>query len=238
MTAVLSLDLATRRYRDNGIAVVTWTQGRLSVELLDPSSIGLVGEPTVRALGEALLDTADRLAIRWILIDGPQGWKSSHSSLVHQRQCERETHTPGKTGLPGVVKPRPWTRMAEFSIGLFDFLDGHGWPRYGDDRRSHVAVETFPTQAWRSLGHDPLPGKHNRGMQVSCWASWLSDRLRLTWPRMPSHDELQATVAGLAGPGLAGIAGWNIASFGQAPTFEGGCWREGLIVGPGSGRPG
>lgn len=76
------------------------------------------------------------------------------------RVCERCTRTPGKTGIPEVVKPASWTRMACFSIEVFDALEGAGWPRFsGTWPLRRAAVETFLTHAWRTLGLDSLPGK-------------------------------------------------------------------------------
>ena len=189
--------------------------------------------PDIPTLGESLLELAERFHARFLLIDGPQAWKAPNSRLEHQRVCEWETRTPGKTGLPGCVKPQPWTRMAEFSVGLFDFLHEQGWHRYsGDQTSTAVAVETFPTHAWRCLGKRPLPAKSKRDTCLADWASWLASRFNFQWPREPTHDEIQAVVAGLAGLALGGSTPWGFSALGLPPTLEKGHWREGFIVSP------
>ena len=100
---VLSVDLASRRYRDNGIALLWGVPGRVTAQLVNPESLGLHGEPEVEPFAGALAELAEREGVRVMLLDGPQGWRANESSLVHLRHCERETRTPGKTGLPGVV---------------------------------------------------------------------------------------------------------------------------------------
>lgn len=230
--SVLSIDLASRRYRDNGIALLQGVAGRVNAQLISPESLGLHGEPQVEPFADAIAALAERESVRVILLDGPQAWRANRSSLVHLRLCERETRTPGKTGLPGVVKPGTWTRMAEFSIALFDALDERGWPRLTDHWQSErVAIESFPTHAWRMLGHSPLPGK-SATTTLAPWLSALTDT-GLTLPEGDiGHDELQALVAGLAGIALisGGLKACDLR--GQNPFIEEGVWREGFIVSP------
>ncbi len=229
---VLSIDLASRRYRDNGIAVLRGVPGRVTAQLVNPENLGLSGEPDVAAFVNAIVELAERERVQVILLDGPQAWRASQSSLVHLRHCERETRTPGKTGLPGVVKPRTWTRMAEFSVALFDALDERGWPRLTDQwKGERVAIESFPTHAWRMLGQIPLPGKAAT-TTLAPWLSALTDT-GLTLPKGEiGHDELQALVAGLAGIALmsSGLRACDLR--GQNPFVEAGIWREGFIVSP------
>lgn len=172
-----------------------------------------------------------------IFIDGPQGWKDPANGLEHARRCERELATPGKTGLPGCVKPASWTRMAAFSIELFDALSDRGFPRVQslDDLVSgrKLSIESFPTSAWRTLGLKPLPAKaRTSASQLSAWTTRLLDLVPCTFTRLPTHDELQALVAGLAGLPLIGYQGLSFRLFGSRPTELQGTWREGFIINP------
>jgi hypothetical protein len=229
---VLSIDLASRRYRDNGIAILSGVPGRVEAQLIAPQSLGLHGEPEVEPFAEAIATLASQHRIRVILLDGPQGWRADASALVHQRHCERETRTPGKTGLPGVVKPRSWTRMAEFSVALFDALAARGWPRLTDAWRGEpAAVESFPTHAWRMLGEMSLPGK-SATTTLEPWLAILR-RAGIVLPNAEiGHDEVQALVAGLAGVALlhGGLSACDLR--GVNPFIEGRVWREGFILSP------
>lgn len=229
---VLSVDLASRRYRDNGIAVLRGRWGAVHCELLRPECMGLQGEPDAVRFADAIHGLARSVDARLILLDGPQGWRAEQSDYVHQRRCERLTQAPGKTGLPGVVKPATWTRMAVFSIALFDALSARGWPRLTDAwDGERVAIESFPTQAWRSLGLPAMPGRANTP-SLDPWHQHLRRMGVGGVEQTASHDEIQAAVAGLAGvqmldSGLAGVerAGCN-------PYLEHEHWREGWIISP------
>jgi hypothetical protein len=64
---------------------------------------------------------------------------------------------------------------------------------------------------------------------------YLTRAFGVRWPRDPSHDELQAVVAGLGGWRLLrdGVAACDV--HGQQPFIEDGVWREGFILGPAAG---
>jgi hypothetical protein len=229
---ILSVDLASRRVQDNGIALLQPDGDRARVEIIPPAALELRGVPDAERFAEAFVDFAEREGVRVIMLDGPQGWRADVSDFEHLRVCERDTRTPGKTGLPGVVKPASWTRMALFSIALFDALHLRGWPRLAHGwSGGRAAAETFPTHAWRRLGYPPLPGKGAR-VSVSDWRGYLTERLVTRLPSTVSHDEVQAVVGGLAG--LALLAGGFEACDvrGTDPFLERGSWREGLIVSP------
>lgn len=229
---ILSVDLASRRVQDNGIALLIPDGDRARVEIVPPAALELRGVPDAERFAEAFVDFAEREGVRVMMLDGPQGWRADISDFEHLRVCERETRTPGKTGLPGIVKPASWTRMALFSIALFDALHLRGWPRlthgWSGDR---TAVETFPTHAWRRLGYPPLPGKGAR-VSVSDWREHLTNRLVIGLPSEISHDELQAVTGGLSGLALlaGGLSACDVR--GTDPFLESGSWREGLIVSP------
>ncbi|WKW12929.1 DUF429 domain-containing protein [Pseudogemmatithrix spongiicola] len=232
---ILSVDLASRRYRDNGIAVLHGEWGDARCEIIAPESLGLRDTPDPERYADALLSLAATAGARLILLDGPQGWRAERSELVHQRQCERASHAPGKTGLPGIVKPASWTRMALFSVALFDALHARGWPRFTSAwGGAPAAIESFPTQAWRSLGLAAMPGRAN----TESTAPWLRQLAALgvrALPSSPSHDEVQAVVAGLAGIQLLQFGSSGVDARGSDPLLEHGHWREGWIVCPISG---
>src|SRR6185295_7707021 len=168
-----------------------------------------------------------------ILIDGPQGWRASRSPIDYMRLCERCTRTPGKTDVPEIVKPASWTRMVRFSVALFDRLDKEGWPRFSHQSPpDRSAVESFPTHAWRSLGCTPLPGRDRSVENLREGCKKLSDLFGITWARFPTHDEIQAVVAGIGGLMLqeSGPSGCRI--HGSEPFCESGTWREGFILSP------
>lgn len=238
---VLSVDLASRRYRDNGIAVLHDVRragpsergaGELHVELLRPAALGLADPPHPEAFARTLNAVAEDVGARVILLDGPQGWRAERSALVHQRRCERETRAPGKTGLPGIVKPATWTRMAEFSVALFDALDALGWPRV-ESRWSggRAAIESFPTQAWRSLGLATLPSRA-KTPSLEPWRRALLQLGLRDIPEAASNDELQAIVAGLAGVQLLRDGFDAVDARGCDPWRDAGHWREGWILSP------
>lgn len=232
--AVISVDLAARRYADMGIAVLRRVDGIVDVDFLRPDELHLGGTPAPDALACKLASLAHETEAQLILLDGPQGWRAAESVIPHMRQCERETRTPGKTGVPPVVKPASWTRMVRFSVAVFDSLHDAGWSRFaGKWSGERCAVETFPTHAWRVLGLEPLPAKH-RHPAVDDWVVRLERVVKLRWPRRPSHDELQAVVAGLGGLLLIhrGVAACDVR--GRAPFDDAGFWREGFILSAGA----
>lgn len=229
---VLSVDLASRRYRDNGIALLQAAARRTKVEILSADALGLRGAPEPQAFAEALHSIALARDVRVILLDGPQGWRAERSEVVHQRRCERETGAPGKTGLPGVVKPATWTRMALFSVAMFEALAERGWPRITSSwQGERVAIESFPTQAWRSLGLSPLPSRA-KTTSLAPWRSSLASAGFVTVPESATHDETQAVVAGIAGLQLLAGGFDAVDARGTDPFLDAGHWREGWIVSP------
>jgi len=234
---ILSVDLASRRYQDIGIAVIEYVGGTVRARFVKPQRALPKGPPSAQVLAAFLTGIADEARSVAIFIDGPQGWKHPENGLEHTRTCERQLFTPGKTGLPGEVKPTSWTYMAEFSIQLFDALDNRGYPRLMDpsdiSRGKRVAIESFPTSAWRSLGLKTLAGKSKASVRH------LEDRLGavrelipISLDEQPSHDELQAVVAGLAGLASLGSTAIGYSLSGSKPVRLEGTWREGFIVNP------
>ena len=156
--AVLSVDLATRRWSDLGLVVldrarpeprIRWRSSP-GLPLLPP--FALDASEGVYEMAEGLINCeiipwndagpveADILAgrlnhlcgvrgIRVLLLDGPQAWKSPSNGLEHSRVSERQLNTAAKTGLPGMVKPATYRPFAEFCLDVYEALCRRGWSR-------------------------------------------------------------------------------------------------------------
>jgi hypothetical protein len=84
------------------------------------------------------------------------------NGVAHSRICERVLNTPGKTGLPGNVKPANYFPFIEFSVQVFDAFQARGWQRFDPASwgpGQPTVIESFPLAAWRSLGLPCLPAK-------------------------------------------------------------------------------
>ena len=57
---ILAVDLASRRFRDYGVALLEESTGRPSLEFVLPESLGLVGVPDAQAFAEAMCVLVDR----------------------------------------------------------------------------------------------------------------------------------------------------------------------------------
>jgi len=249
--AVLSVDLAYRRWSDLGVVLLEtvrpthavssgeFEQTQIACEIIPWNDPGLVD---VNVLAGRLNHLCATRNIRVLMLDGPQAWKSQANGLVHARVSERQLNTPAKTGLPGMVKPLSYRPFAEFCLDVYDAMCRRGWRRFEthdqpgspqDQNQERVLVESYPHAAWKSLGIKPLPSK--RRAKVSDLAEAygaLHSLIPITTNRPPNHDQLQAIVGGL--PGLAleerNTAGARIV--GSPPRREDGHWREGFIVLP------
>jgi hypothetical protein len=156
--AVLSIDLATRRWSDLGVVVLSRggsRQGRnlarpglplkplfhapnqvpadpnpVLCEMIQPASLHPEPGPVdANILAGVLNHLCGVRNIRMIVLDGPQAWKSSRNGLDHARVSERQLNTAAKTGLPGLVKPFPFRTFAEFCLDVYDGLCHRGWRR-------------------------------------------------------------------------------------------------------------
>ena len=157
--AVLSVDLAYRRWSDLGIVVL---ERAFPAQIENPAAPSMPLYNLLRESGNApnpvaceiiqssdfSLGTeidrgsvdADILAgrlnhlcgmrgIHVMMLDGPQAWKSGSNGLEHARVSERLLNTAAKTGLPGVVKPATYRLFAEFCLDVYDALCRRGWRR-------------------------------------------------------------------------------------------------------------
>jgi hypothetical protein len=230
---VLSIDLAYKNYCDIGIVLLGHMGDAIRCEPIRLNRNDVPSPPIVAAL---LHDICLQNASRVLVLDGPQGWKADDNGLLHSRLCERELNTPAKTGKPFEVKPAAYTKFVQFSIEVFDALCSLGWKRVSDPKTSsksteRVLIESFPLSAWRELCLKTPPSKRKcQGKNLSVYIDALKPLFPLQLKEEMSHDEIQATVAGLAG--LAVESGeWNSCKWaGAAPSFVNGHWREGLIA--------
>jgi len=233
MTKILSVDLAYKRYTDIGVVLLERPRERCAATRLNLFDDLAGTQPEAAALAAKLVEAAEAQGASAIALDGPQAWKAPENGLAHQRICERAFATPGKTGLPGQCKPRPYLPFIAFSITVFDALAARGWSRLGcpDARQEKFTIEVFPTAAWKGLGLRALPGKAaSTAETVQAKLAELRARLdcQVTPPRL-SHDELQALVGGLAVLDYVDGRMERVRWAGQAPCLLDGHWREGWI---------
>ena len=257
--AVLSVDLAYRRWTDLGIVVLSrasapaegltgavnrrTAQSIVECQIIPSTAAGIAdGSAGVPIDAEILAGRLNHLCavrgIRVMMLDGPQAWKSKDNGLAHARVSERQLNTAAKTGLPGMVKPATYRPFAEFCLDVWDALCRRGWRRLDTCDRSgtqhdRVLVESYPYAAWKSLGLKPLPAK--RRARVSHLAEAygaLRSVIPFTTDRPPNHDQLQAIVGGLPGLALEASNPGAVRIVGNPPRREQGHWREGFIVLP------
>lgn len=233
---VISVDLAYRDYRDFGMVVLD--EGALGAKYeVVPLESDNLKVPTPEHVADFIIGVCMRTNASLILLDGPQGWKDPSNGLTYSRCCERDLNTPGKTGLPGNVKPANYLPFFEFSIRVFDAFHERGWPRYdpvASRSVDSVVIESFPLAAWRSLGLPSLPAKKKaRDTDIEKYLRSLTDAgLVAGGGPMLTHDQLQALVAGLGGLGVSACAPGRFKNVGVSPFLLDGKWREGYIVNP------
>ncbi|HEY1902439.1 MAG TPA: hypothetical protein VGG56_08430 [Terracidiphilus sp.] len=240
--AVLSVDLAHRRWADVGMVVLDRARaaaGTIACEIIPSVADGAEnGIVDANILAGRLNHLCTVRGIRVILLDGPQAWKSSANGLLHSRVSERQLNTAAKTGLPGMVKPGTYRPFAEFCLDVYDGLCRRGWRRLETQDQpgeapERVLVESYPHAAWKSLGLKPLPSK--RRCKISDLAeayAALKALVPFTTTRPPNHDQLQAIVGGLPGLALEERNTGAARIVGNPPRREDGHWREGFIVLP------
>ncbi|MGA2571435.1 MAG: hypothetical protein ABSF23_13020 [Terracidiphilus sp.] len=260
--AVLSVDLAHRRWSELGIVILR----HMPLQEANPPSPDVAPARAIECeivpLGPLGLDPAlDRgpvdpeilagrlnhlcavRGIRVLLLDGPQAWKSRANGLEVARGCERRLNTPAKAGLSGILRPYTYRRFAEFCMDVYDALGRRGWRRLETGNqplqpRERVLVESDPRAAWKSLGLKPLPAKSRaHGIDLPEAFAALRSVVPLTADRPPNHDQLQAIVGGLPGLALEEHDPAYLKIVGKRPRREDGQWREGFIVLPALPHP-
>ena len=239
MGKVLSIDLAHTTIRNLGICLLEEKHGRIAAcSFPKPSQLGLADPPAAAPVAAAILEFCLRESIRVLLLDGPQSWKNPANGLKHSRLCERILNTPAKTGTLGQVKPVNYTKFVEFSIDVFARLIAAGALLATNRSIEPIAdgllvLESFPHSAWRKLKITPLPAKA-KATPSDCEERFgeLAGRYGLNTELHPSHDELQALVAGLAGIAIVGQKHDDYVAEGASPFQHDGHWVEGFIVNP------
>jgi hypothetical protein len=232
---IVSVDLAYGDYRDFGLAVLESGLSGADYQLL-PFASNSARAPTPERVADVITDVCSAVGATLALLDGPQGWKDPSNGLVHSRVCERYANAPGKTGLPGNAKPAGYLKFIGFCIEVFDALQGRGWKRYDPlfwRPDEQWVVETLPLRAWRSLGHACLPAKSKATVaDIRNFLEQLIDSGALARGCLPTHDQLQALVAGLGGLGIAANDQDQYEALGVRPLDLCGTWREGYIISP------
>jgi hypothetical protein len=154
--AILSVDLAFRRWSDLGIVLLDRVRPAEPPNLLEtgpglpvraPLNPLHEPKPAQRTIACEIIPWNDasrvdanvlagRLnhlcgvrGIRVMVLDGPQAWKSRFNGLEHARVSERQLNTAAKTGLPGMVKPITYRPFAEFCLDVYEALCRRGWQR-------------------------------------------------------------------------------------------------------------
>jgi hypothetical protein len=234
---ILSIDLASRNYSDNGIVFLPI--GSIQPQWIKASDLGLIGKPLAHELAYGLNQFCEQQEVRVLLIDGPQGWKSPKTEFEHMRLCERILNTPTKTGPIGYIKPITSLRFVAFSINLFHILRldynwnllTEDWSKYPEKR---WVVEVFPSTAWQTLGLQSLPSKPKTTIHLlSKWRKDLSIVTNYKIPTKVTHDELQATVVLPAGQAIAEGNPEGVLLSGMDPIItRRGDVLEGWIVNP------
>lgn len=234
---VFSVDLAARRYRDNGFALISYRGRKPKFPM--PSDLRLEGKPNTWDMAEALDQFCREEGATVLMIDGPQGWKSPRTRIEHMRVCERVLNTPAKTGQIGNVKPATFLRYITFSINLFHILRvDYGWSlltqEWFDKPNKRWLVESFPSSAWLTLGLDKLPGKSKTTpKQLRAWTKDLSMMTGYILPESLTHDQLQAAVVLPAGQALVQQRPQRVILSGMDPMIKrSGDVLEGWIVNP------
>lgn len=104
-----------------------------------------------------------------------------------------------------------------------------------------LALEIFPTAAWRGLGLEPLPAKNKCPVgHLLRYRRALARRARVRFAGELTHDGLQAVAGGLAGIGIVAPDRAACVLVGRPLPRQGGSWREGYIAVPqlrGRNRP-
>jgi len=243
MALILSIDLAYKSYEDFGFCLLEESDGRIKdIRYLSYQAIGLQQIPKPDVFAWKVLNFCQYVGASILMLDGPQGWKDPENGLPHQRICEKRWNTQAKTGTKGNVKPANFRPFVSFSTEVFRFLAQDNIislvtePIIEMSPQRILLVETYPYSAWKSLNIGSLPGKRNpscNSAQIALVAKNLEQSFLLPSVGKPSHDELSALVAGLAGAAIAAKKESRYVASGTAPKWTPeGYLLEGYIVNP------
>lgn len=241
MALILSIDLAYKDYKDFGFCLLRESAGKVgAVRYLHYSALGLGGTPKADNFSHRVLSFCLDTGVSILMLDGPQGWKHPDNGLLHQRICEKELHTQAKTGIIGRVKPANFKSFVTFAIDVFSVLNRSGHvslvigPRIALPAREILLIETYPHSAWQKLDIPPLAGKKKcTPEQITRNVGELKRLFELPETKIPTHDELSALVAGLAGVAIANsnVSGYTASGVPPKLAPEG-YIVEGYIVNP------
>ena len=237
MRLILSIDLAYRKIEHFGVCLIEVQDGRpTKASFLSAEQLGLVPlDP--RKCAKAISLYCRQQGIHVVFLDGPQGWKDPRSKLRFRR-CEVEVGAPFKVGCVGEVWPKNVQSFVEFCISIFAALEAEGALRVVDHVieppvEGLLAIESFPTSAWRNLYIIPLPAKKRVQMADIIGRLHVLEKLfGFRAGSVPDHDELQALVAGLAGVAILSRNTDGFVAHGNPPENSETGIVEGFIVNP------
>ncbi len=244
MSAVLSIDLAFSRSQDFGVCVLKQRPGRVQARFIPAEGLGICDPLDSVKCADSIKRFCHKEEVPIVFLDGPQGWKCPRSPLPHSRLCERLLNTQANTGVKGSVKPKSFTKFVEFSIAVFKRLCENGGvlvqkPIIDKQPSQLTAIESYPRSAWAKLGLSPLPGKKKATPQdVRERYKSLEDAFNLSADGEPTHDQLCALVAGLAGLAILSGDKEGYIAEGAPPKLIADTVTEGYIVNPRRGHKG
>lgn len=234
---VFSIDLASASYGRMGFCMLTGSRRASTASFVKPAQLGLKNPPEPKVLASTIFHYCQEQGIRIVFLDGPQAWKDPDSDLRYCRRCEFELFTPAKTGMFGTAKPGSCLSYVQFSIELFSHLMDLGFElvRKAPIRASRrfLAIESFPTSAWRSLGLRPLPRSARKDPnELRVRARNLEKNFGVRIPEESTHDEMQALLGAMAGLSILEKDASGYCLSGSPPTKKNGILCEGFIVNP------
>jgi hypothetical protein len=226
MPAALGVDFAIRRWRDVGVALVQWGDGRgatAKAVTLEES-----GPVEIERLAQHIDALARQIGALAVAIDGPHAWREPDAAARPGvgRAAEYAVRAQAKTGTYDQCFPSTQRRWTHRCIALFDHLLASGRGRLleapsadadtASESAGYAVLETYPTQVWRSLGVAPLPAKSRATADdLRIRRAVLLERLAVKCEGELTHDELQAVVAAVVGAGACG-APWAARAHGKA----------------------
>jgi hypothetical protein len=255
--AILSVDLAYRRWADLGIVVLERIPGfadepgpsgnaPISCEMIS-STGGAVdsGLDDGRVAGDILTGRLNHLCgirkISVMVVDGPQAWKSHENGFQHSRVSERQLNTAGRPGFQAWSSPSRSGHSLSSAL-TFTTASAVGTGRAEStsstrsakrhDQQPHCCRE-LSVCCMEALGLKPLPSKRRATVSDLAEAyGALCSGIPIITNRPPNHDQLQAIVGGLPGLAIEERNSGAMRIVGNPPHREDGYWREGFIVLP------